>query len=140
MHYAYRDDTASFSELLAKDGSVTIHQRNLQSLAIEMFKVANSIAPTIMSDIFNTNVNPVTINVSARTRAQSLFYNRDNPKKVYTGLQTLICIGPKIWDMVSNDMKNAASLPVFKNKIRQWNPVKFPCRMCLTYIPNLGFI
>ena len=32
----YNDKTSSFADLLAKDGSVTIHTRNLQVLATEM--------------------------------------------------------------------------------------------------------
>ena len=39
------DDTASFQNPLAKDRSVT--EQNLSSLAIEMFKVTNGIAPTL---------------------------------------------------------------------------------------------
>ena len=52
LHYPalrmiYQDDTSSFKDHLIKDGSVTIYERNLQSLAIELFKVANGISPTI---------------------------------------------------------------------------------------------
>ena len=36
-----RDYNATFSELLSKDKSVTIHQRNLQLLATEIFKTKN---------------------------------------------------------------------------------------------------
>ena len=44
LHYRalrmiYLDETSTFEELLEKDGSVTIHHRNLQFLATEMFKV-----------------------------------------------------------------------------------------------------
>ena len=39
----YVGDTASFKELLAKDESVTAHQQNLQSPAIEIFKVTSGI-------------------------------------------------------------------------------------------------
>ena len=35
----YSDKTSSFEELLDKDGFVTIHTRNLQGLATEIFKV-----------------------------------------------------------------------------------------------------
>ena len=34
----YRDYNATFSELISKDKSVTIHQKNLQLLATEIFK------------------------------------------------------------------------------------------------------
>ena len=35
----YNDFSSSFSELLEKDKSVTIHRRNLETLAYEIFKV-----------------------------------------------------------------------------------------------------
>ena len=34
---------SSFEKLLDKDGVVTIHQRNLRALAIEMYKISNGL-------------------------------------------------------------------------------------------------
>ena len=44
---------SSFGELLKKDGSFTIHERNIQALAIEIYKVINGLSPEIMNDIFS---------------------------------------------------------------------------------------
>ena len=40
---------STFKELLAKDGYFKIHDRNLQQLLIEMFKVKMKLAPEIMN-------------------------------------------------------------------------------------------
>ena len=48
----YRDYNATFSELLSKGNSVTIHQRNLQLLATEIFKTKNELNPKVMEEIF----------------------------------------------------------------------------------------
>ena len=42
----------TFDQLLVKDNSVSIHQKNLQVLATEIFKAKNRIAPTIMAELF----------------------------------------------------------------------------------------
>ena len=39
IRIVYRDNSSSFTELLKKDNSVCIHYRNIQSLAIELYKV-----------------------------------------------------------------------------------------------------
>ena len=39
LRIVYRDDISSFHELLEKDHSFTIHQKNIQSLAIELYKI-----------------------------------------------------------------------------------------------------
>ena len=36
----YNDKTSSYEELLSKDGSVSMHHKNLQKLVIEIYKVA----------------------------------------------------------------------------------------------------
>ena len=45
--------TSSFEKLLEKGGSVTIHTRNLQTLATEIFKVYKNLSPAITADLFH---------------------------------------------------------------------------------------
>ena len=53
LRIVYSDKTSSFKKLLKKDGSVTIHTRNLQTLATEMFKVYKNLSPAIIADLFH---------------------------------------------------------------------------------------
>ena len=53
LRVIYNDKISSFKELLERDWSVSIHNRNLQILATEMFKVYNDVAPPIFTEIFN---------------------------------------------------------------------------------------
>ena len=52
LRVIYNDKSSSYDELLLKDGSVSIHHRNIQNLATEMFKVKNDFSPKIVTDIF----------------------------------------------------------------------------------------
>ena len=45
LRIVYKNDDLTFQELLDMDDSITIHQRNLQRLATEMYKVKNKISP-----------------------------------------------------------------------------------------------
>ena len=49
----YSDHKTSFSELLKTDKSVTIHQKNLQYLLIEIYKVIKGVSSTIANEIFS---------------------------------------------------------------------------------------
>ena len=51
----YNDFTTSLEQLLDKDNSFTIHQQNIQSLVIEMYKVANGLSTNLFSEIFAKN-------------------------------------------------------------------------------------
>ena len=48
----YNDRLSSFKKLLNKDNSVSIHHRNLQCLATEMFKVHLGEAPQVLQEVF----------------------------------------------------------------------------------------
>ena len=145
LHYralrmVYMDENSSFEELLQKGGSVTIHHRNLQTLATEMFKVSNGMAPSFMKEVFGQNDNALAGNVSSNTRSQRLFYNNSNPNTVNNGLETLRHLGPKIWAMLSKDLQNAPSHTIFKTRIKRWVPHNCPCRLCKLYVPQLGYL
>ena len=48
----YNDKQSSFKELLEKDSSVSIHERNVQILTPEMYKISNNFSPPHMNEIF----------------------------------------------------------------------------------------
>ena len=50
LRITYKDEKSTFSKLLEKDKSVTIHERNLQKLATLMYKVKNKIPPPIINE------------------------------------------------------------------------------------------
>ena len=42
LRLVYSDHISTFDELLLKDESLTVHHRNLQKLAIEMYKIKHN--------------------------------------------------------------------------------------------------
>ena len=134
LRLLYSDDVSTFAELLNKDMSFTIHQRNIQSIAIEMFKVKNSIGPVLLKDIFiERNYNGPAL------RTISDFVT---PKinTVHYGEDTLAFFGSKIWNLIPSDIKYVDDLNVFKSLIRKWAPEKCPCRLCKQFVHGVGYI
>ena len=115
----------SFLELLNFE-SVTIHQRNLQYLLIEIYKVKKGISPTIIIEIFELRSG---VHLPSR-----------NSRTVFFGTESIMNLGAKLWNMVPENTKSSESLNVFKSKIKYWTPNHCPCRICKTYIDQVGFI
>ena len=132
LRLVYKDDVSSFSDLLKKDNAFTIHERNIQSLAIELFKVVNRISPEIMKHVFPLK--------------ETVRYPNENPfvslriKTVSWGDGNLAYFGPRIWQIIPEEIRNESNLSIFKKKKRQWKPINCPCRICKRYVPLLGFI
>ena len=55
LRIVYQDYASSFTELLEKDNSTTMHSRNIQLLATELFKVNNKMSPPLVNEIFVEN-------------------------------------------------------------------------------------
>ena len=133
LRIVHSDKTSSFEKLLEKDGSVTIHTRNLQTLATEMFKVYKNLSPAIIANLFHVRQN----NYNLR---HDSYFAIPNVKSVYHGTESLSNLGPRIWNLVPSKLKQLVNIHAFKKEIKKWKPENCPCRLCKTYIPHVGFI
>ena len=126
------DQISSFQELLDKDNSFTVHHFNIQSLAIEVFKVINNITATIIDDLFTTYHS-----YSLRSKSKFVVLN---VRTVHNDHNSIHYYGPLIWNMIPSYIKDFEILDIFKGELRKRKPINCPCRLCKKYIPNLGFI
>ena len=128
--YDHRQST--FEELLNQDTSVTIHRKNLQVLATELYKVHHGWAPELMNDIF------IKRNVTYNFRKKSTFETK-SIKSVYYDSE-ISFIGPKTWQFLPSNVKDSEHLNIFISNIKSWKPENCPCRFCRLYIAGIGFI
>ena len=108
----YNHKQSSFNELLQKDGSVLIHERNLQVLATEMYKISSGLSTPLMKDIFSINRNSYNL-------GQISQFSRPRINTMYHGTESISNLGPKIWDLVPSNLKEIIDLDKFKKDIKQ---------------------
>ena len=52
-----------------------------------------------------------------------------NVRTTLFGKEIVSNLGPKIWPLLPEELKNASSLLVFKNKLEEWKPTSCSCRL-----------
>ena len=133
LRTTYNDKQSSFNELLEKDGSLSIHERNLQFLATEMYEISNGLSTPLMKDIFPINRSPYNLRQNSQ-------FSRPRINTVYHGTESISKLGPKIWNLVSINLKEINESDKFKKAIKQWKPEHCPCRLCKVFVQNVGFL
>ena len=81
-----------------------------------MYKIIHNLGPPFLQDIISKSANLMSGNVSGNTRAKSLFYNYKAPNTVNYGLETLRCLGPKIYNMLPVEIQNSTNIKIFKDR------------------------
>ena len=82
--------------------------------------------------------------VRARLSSYNLRHGNDSQiPKVHTtthGIETISFLGNRLWSTLPNIVKQASTLPIFKNHIKCWKGENCHCRLCKTYIPQVGYL
>ena len=121
----------SFDGLLIIDKSVSIHQRNLQFLATEIFKVKNGVSTGLWEDIFHFVNKPYDLwnnGILLRKRNRTVFY----------GTESLSSLASRIWELIPQSLKDETELS--NSKFKTWTISQCPCRLCKKCIGHIGFI
>ena len=87
LRILYKDDISTFEQLLTKDESVTMHHRNMQKLAIEMYKIKYNILPCPIAEFISKR------DIHYKMREVSVFERKRH--KVLCGSETLRILGPR---------------------------------------------
>ena len=129
-----QDNQFSFKQLLEKDHSVTVHHKNVQVLVTQTFKVKNSLASDIIKDGFELK------ELLYNLRSESNQFTSRIVKTTYYGLSSIKYLASQIWELVQESVRKCKTLNEFKTKIKSSYPDHCPCRLCKTYVAQLGFI
>ena len=101
--------------MLDKDESVSIHHQNIQKLGIEMFKVLNGENPQIVNETFRIR------DETSHKLPQRSCFHIPSVNTVFSGTESIRFLGPKIWELIPNDIKCLENLRDFKTAIKKAN-------------------
>ena len=128
-----KDSTSNFEELLIKSNSVSVHQRNLQLLLTEIHKTVSNLNRSFMAVAFVTKDEPYGLrggNNLVLPKARTNLY----------AIDTIRCIGQKLWQTSPKEIEESQSLEMFKRNIKSIKTLACSCRLCNDFVPNLGFL
>ena len=115
LRIVYNDYITSFEDLLKKCNSYKIHHKNIQSLAIERFKVEKGITNPILYDIFP--LRSIDSNLRSQTDFSVSSINTTN-----FGLNFLRCFASKEGKMILLVLKDLNDVEMLKSEIGKWEP------------------
>lgn len=61
-------------------------------------------------------------------------------RTVLYGTKILSYLWPNFWNLIPAEIKDSATVETFCKKAKEWNPDRYLCRLCKTFIGNLGFV
>ena len=86
-----------------------------------------------MSELFHQKVNHYDLR-------NPYEFSIPNVNSVFHGQGSISYLGPLIWQLVPSKFKDLNTVSAFKAAIKKCKPNNCPCRLCKTYIGNVGFI
>ena len=97
----------TFKELLEKNKTISIHQRNLQTLATKTYKAKNKISPKVVNSLFEfTNKNYNLRNASILKKKRYF--------TVHCESESISSLAPRIWKLVPDSIREVKILSIFK--------------------------
>ena len=96
LELVYQNIVLTFTDLLERYNPVAINQRNMLVLATEIFKLRKDLAHNKMKDVFKTT------ETFYNLRSEANYFKRENVKTTHFVIQSVRCLGPKIWGFYKN--------------------------------------
>ena len=125
LRLVHKDENLTFPELLEMDNSVSVHHKNLQRLAIEMYKTKDNISPKPMQTLF-------TEQLMSHDLRHKRTWEVPAVRIVCYGTETVRFRGLKIWGLLPMSIKESKTLTEIKARIKTWKVINCTCSILLT--------
>ena len=100
-----------YEELLIPNNEVSIHQKQLRTLATEIYKSLTDVNPDFMKNYFSIKEIPYSLRNSSALKIPSAPFT-------YYGINSVHFRACLLWNKLPNSLKESQSLLEFKHKIK----------------------
>ena len=97
-----------------------------------MDEVSKDLSPPVVRGIFKLRSEQ-----ACNLKQGSQFFTQ-RVNSVYHGPKSVSFLGPKIWDLVLNELTSIRNLVGFKKVIKKWSSENCPCTFYKNYVSNVG--
>ena len=111
--------------------SATIYKFSYDRSSQIKYPIGHS--PGIMNDIFKLRENMYNLR-------NFYIFQTENPSSLKYGLDAIPYRASQLWQQVSIDILEVASLALFENWIKTWKCEDCPCRSCKIFFENVEYI
>ena len=119
----YDDYNSTYEELLASHNNISIHQKHLKHLAIEVYKSLTNLNPEFMWPFFKN---------------KSILYNSRNrnicvlppARSSHYGINAVQFEGSLLWNNLPTSVKESVSIKEFKQKLNHVQKIHCSCVAC----------
>ena len=133
LRITYKDMTSDHDTMLLKDNAVPIRIWNLQLLMTEVYKTKWELNPSFMEEIFVENSSPYGLGSCHDPLLPQV-------RTTCNCLDTISFRGCRLWQALPNDIQQSETLSSFKRRIKVWKGVECNCRLCRSFVAQVGFL
>ena len=121
LRFVYEDYTSSYEDLLLKANMDSIDLNREKTILCEMYKCLNKQGPLYLTELFD-------VNQRSSRRGQTFIIPRVNTTT--HGLHSIRYQGPRLWNMLSLELKSQPTLAKFKHELNNYSGNECKCAQC----------
>ena len=121
------------NELLIRNNEVSIHQKQLRTLATEIYKSLTDVNPDFMKSYFPIKEIPYSLRNGSVLKIPPT-------RSTYYGTNSIHFRACLLWNKLPNTLKESQSLPEFKYKTKTMGKIDCSCTICTNYLTKLFWI
>ena len=125
LQVVYNGYNKSCEEVLQLNNNVSVHQRHLHYLALEVFKSPMHLNPEFMWSYFNENLIPYDLRKGTKIFLPPV-------KSFRLGLNSVYFRGRIRWNDLPSSIKNSQTINEFKVELKNLGSIHCTCCMCIT--------